>query len=63
MEPALEPSESDIIEEPRNLNAASSPIVVGIDLAFTDQALEDEFIKEHNRAQVFYDVRLFQCLF
>ncbi|KAH7617583.1 hypothetical protein NADE_005341 [Nannochloris sp. 'desiccata'] len=51
-----QPKESELADKARTLNCSSSnPIVLGLDLAFTDQALENEFIKQHNRSQVFYD--------
>ncbi|KAL4513392.1 hypothetical protein Ndes2526B_g07445 [Nannochloris sp. 'desiccata'] len=54
-----QPKESELADKARTLNCSSSnPIVLGLDLAFTDQALENEFIKQHNRSQVFYDLLL-----
>lgn len=58
--PLLEPVESDLAEEPGALPPSSSSpniVAVGLDLAFSDQALEEEFIKFHNESQVFNDVR------
>ncbi|KAH7617581.1 hypothetical protein NADE_003989 [Nannochloris sp. 'desiccata'] len=63
--PAPEPPDSFLSDEPRTLSSqlTSNPIVLGLDLAFTDQALEKEFIESHNRSQVFYDAcyRLLAC--
>ncbi|KAH7622763.1 hypothetical protein Ndes2526B_g03601 [Nannochloris sp. 'desiccata'] len=58
--PAPEPPDSFLSDEPRTLSSqlTSNPIVLGLDLAFTDQALEKEFIESHNRSQVFYDLVL-----
>jgi hypothetical protein len=54
---AEERSASDLGAEQRTLST-SNPVIVGLDLAFTDEALETEFVKEHNMSQVFYDVRV-----
>ena len=57
----LEPEGSDLAQESRALpsdESSRSTIIVGLDLAFADQELENEFIKSHNRSQVFNDVSI-----
>jgi len=61
--PPSNPSESDLDDEPRTRSSplTTNPIVLGLDLAFADQALENQFRKLHNKSQVFNDVRVIQC--